>query len=131
MFSRHILLVIRIITFGNGSILQIKVNQLRHFFQFSKQKKRDVRRILKSFYILAQDVAGASGAHSTDNQRQQLFATQPTSSTSKAASVASGSQILGGVQTTNSFHSVSSMDSSAEMSKYFPDAQTPSLSPFR
>ncbi|CAF0804181.1 unnamed protein product [Didymodactylos carnosus] len=36
-----------------------------------------------------------------------------------------------GVQPTSSFHSVSSIDSSAEMSKYFPDAQTPSLSPFR
>ena len=37
----------------------------------------------------------------------------------------------GGVQPTSSFHSVSSIDSSAEMAKYFPDAQTPSLSPFR
>jgi len=37
----------------------------------------------------------------------------------------------GGVQATSSFHSVSSLDSSAEMAKYFPDAQTPNLSPFR
>ncbi len=40
-------------------------------------------------------------------------------------------QTTNGVQATSSFHSVSSIDSSAEMSKYFPDAQTPSLSPFR
>jgi len=39
-------------------------------------------------------------------------------------------QTSGGVQAASSFHSVSSMDSSAEMAKYFPDAQTPSLSPF-
>jgi len=38
---------------------------------------------------------------------------------------------LGGIQATSSFHSVSSMDSSAEMAKYFPGAQTPSSSPFR
>ncbi|CAF1681704.1 unnamed protein product, partial [Adineta ricciae] len=36
-----------------------------------------------------------------------------------------------GVQSTGSFHSISSLDSAAEMSKYFPDAQTPTLSPFR
>ncbi|CAF0857916.1 unnamed protein product [Rotaria sordida] len=35
------------------------------------------------------------------------------------------------IQTTVSLHSFSSIDSSAEMAKYFPDAQTPSLSPFR
>ncbi|CAF1132685.1 unnamed protein product [Rotaria sp. Silwood1] len=41
------------------------------------------------------------------------------------------SNTFGGVQTTASLHSFSSIDSSAEMAKYFPDAQTPSLSPFR
>jgi hypothetical protein len=40
-------------------------------------------------------------------------------------------QTVGGVQTTGSFHSVSSVDSSAEMAKYFPDAQTPILSAYR
>ncbi len=40
-------------------------------------------------------------------------------------------QTFGGIQTTGSFHSVSSADSSAEMAKYFPDAQTPNLSPYR
>jgi hypothetical protein len=44
---------------------------------------------------------------------------------------ASTNQTFEGVKTTNSFHSVSSADSTAEMSKYFPDAQTPQLSPFR
>ena len=38
---------------------------------------------------------------------------------------------VGGIQTAGSFHSVSSLDSSAEMAKYFPDAQTPGLSSMR
>lgn len=33
-----------------------------------------------------------------------------------------------GVQATSSFHSVSSIDSSAEMARYFPEAQTPNSS---
>ena len=36
---------------------------------------------------------------------------------------------VGGIQTAGSFHSVSSLDSSAEMAKYFPDAHTPGVSP--
>lgn len=36
----------------------------------------------------------------------------------------------GGVQATSSFHSVSSIDSSAEMAKYFPDARTPDFQQF-
>lgn len=36
---------------------------------------------------------------------------------------------VSGIQTAGSSHSVSSLDSSAEMAKYFPDAQTPGLSP--
>ncbi|CAF1187233.1 unnamed protein product [Adineta steineri] len=36
-----------------------------------------------------------------------------------------------GVQATGSFHSVSSIDSSAEMARYFPDPQTPTLAPLR
>ncbi|CAF4772961.1 unnamed protein product, partial [Rotaria socialis] len=68
----------------------------------------------------------------TDNQQQQQWiASQSASSNSMATSSAPKNRALGGVQTTDSFHSVSSIDSSAEMSKYFPDAQTPSLSPFR
>jgi hypothetical protein len=38
---------------------------------------------------------------------------------------------IGGVQATSSFHSVSSIDSSAEMAKYFPDAPTPTLATYR
>ena len=37
----------------------------------------------------------------------------------------------GGVQATSSFHSVSSVDSSAEMARYFPDAHTPEFPPHR
>ncbi len=37
----------------------------------------------------------------------------------------------GGVQATSSFHSVSSIDSSAEMAKYFPDDETPTVSPYK
>ncbi|CAF2267081.1 unnamed protein product [Rotaria magnacalcarata] len=74
---------------------------------------------------------GATSTHLTNNQQQQWIASQSASSNSMATSSAPKNQALGGVQTTDSFHSVSSIDSSAEMSKYFPDARTPSLSPFR
>jgi len=40
-------------------------------------------------------------------------------------------QTLGGVQTNGSFHSASSGDSAAEMSTYFPDAQTSNVTSFR
>ncbi|CAF1236888.1 unnamed protein product [Rotaria magnacalcarata] len=74
---------------------------------------------------------GATSTHLTNNQQQQWIASQSASSNSMTTSSAPKNQALGGVQTTDSFHSVSSIDSSAEMSKYFPDARTPSLSPFR
>lgn len=57
-----------------------------------------------------------------------MNAAQSTPSVPKGTSM---NQSSGGIQTTHSFHSVSSIDSSTEMSKYFPDAQTPSLSPYR
>jgi hypothetical protein len=70
-------------------------------------------------------------ATSSTNVQQQIGVPQPNISVPIGALNLSTNQPLGGVQPTNSFHSVSSIDSSAEMSKYFPDAQTPGLSPFR
>jgi hypothetical protein len=71
--------------------------------------------------------------HHTKNQDQQGISEQRA--TVPIAQQGSNEQthltIGGGVQAARSFHSVSSLDSSAEMAKYFPNAQTPSLSPFR
>jgi hypothetical protein len=58
-----------------------------------------------------------------------MSTTQSTKSVPKGASNLLTNQAADGIQTNESFHSVSSINSSAEMSKYFPDAQTPSLLP--
>ncbi|CAF2330346.1 unnamed protein product [Rotaria sp. Silwood2] len=63
--------------------------------------------------------------------QQNLTPSQSTASIPKVAFNAPITQSLGGVQATSSFHSISSLDSSAEMSKYFPEATTPNLVPLR
>ncbi|CAF1676453.1 unnamed protein product, partial [Adineta ricciae] len=66
--------------------------------------------------------------HSQINE-QQRYASQ---SVAQPVNVHRASeQAVSGIQATGSFHSVSSIDSSAEMARYFPDPQTPTLSPFR
>jgi len=62
-------------------------------------------------------------------QQQQQIVTQSTNA--PVLVPRPNQQTSDGVQAASSFHSVSSIGSSAEMAKYFPDAQTPSLSPFR
>ncbi len=66
----------------------------------------------------------------TSEQQQQQIVTQSATAPVPIPRP-NEQQTSGGVQATSSFHSVSSIDSSTEMAKYFPDAQTPSLSPFR
>ncbi|CAF3677041.1 unnamed protein product [Rotaria sordida] len=66
----------------------------------------------------------------TEHQ-QQLTPTQSIASVPKIVYSTPTTQRLGGIQTTNSFHSISSMDSSAEMAKYFPEASTPISLPLR
>ncbi|CAF3348361.1 unnamed protein product [Rotaria sp. Silwood1] len=72
----------------------------------------------------------SNSTYFTEHQ-QDLSTTQSSASISKAAFNTPATETLGGVQTTNSFHSISSMDSAVEMSKYFPEPPTPSLLPIR
>ncbi len=65
----------------------------------------------------------------TSEQQNQQIVTQ--SANAPVLVPRPNEQTSDGVQAASSFHSVSSIGSSAEMAKYFPDAQTPSLSPFR
>jgi uncharacterized protein YhbP (UPF0306 family) len=65
-----------------------------------------------------------TGHHKQQQKQQKLSVPIQTTSTQT-------NQSLSGVQATGSFHSVSSGGSSAEMSKYFPDAQTPTSTPSR
>ncbi|CAF4786898.1 unnamed protein product, partial [Rotaria sp. Silwood1] len=83
-----------------------------------------------SVYILAEGPINSNSTYFTEHQ-QDLSTTQSSASISKAAFNTPATETLGGVQTTNSFHSISSMDSAVEMSKYFPEPPTPSLLPIR
>ncbi len=74
-------------------------------------------------YILAE---GAVNSVVVEHQQQQQNLSVSTGIINTQTN-----QPLNGVQATRSFHSISSGDSSAEMSKYFPDAQTPTSTPFR
>jgi len=77
-------------------------------------------------YILAEGAGNSvvTEHHHQPQQQQNLYVPIGTLNTLT-------NQPLSGVQATTSLHSVSSGDSSAEMSKYFPDAQTPTQIPFR
>ncbi len=93
---------------------------------FSLKQKKQLYIYIRTFLcILAQ--GGVNSVITEDQQQQQ----QENLSVPIEVLNTSANQTFGGVQTTTSFHSVSSADSTAEMSKYFPDAQTPELSPFR
>ena len=83
-----------------------------------------------SLYILAGDPVGFNNTNYIGHQSNS----SPSQSTTSAPKVEYDSpriQNLGGIQTTSSFHSISSMDSSTEMAKYFPEASTPSSLPIR
>lgn len=59
----------------------------------------------------------------------QQYQTQQTLSVPGSIPNTQRNLTTGGIQTAGSFHSISSLDASAEMAKYFPDAQTPAISP--
>ncbi|CAF4635254.1 unnamed protein product [Rotaria sp. Silwood2] len=101
--------------------------------QYYKKKKKKKQ---ENFSILAYNELDSIDHFSIERHPQE----ETTSRTSQSIIQSSGipvlvpksnSKISGGVQTTMSLHSFSSIDSSAEMARYFPDAQTPRLSPFR
>jgi hypothetical protein len=83
-----------------------------------------------SSYILAQGALDSSSTVAAE-QHQQQVTVQPTTSVPSGTVNTPANQPSGGVQPASSFHSVSSIDSSAEMATYFPNAQTPDISTFR
>jgi hypothetical protein len=97
----------------------------------SSSNKR-IRKILTRYVsILAQDESNSNNQQAENvvtTSKQQQVAVQ--SATAPILVPRPNEQTSGGVQATSSFHSVSSMDSSAEMAKYFPEAETSTLSSF-
>ncbi len=86
------------------------------------------------FYILARGEVNTNSNIVTQHQQQQQYrqvVIEPARSIPIQTLNVPTHQTLGGIQTTGSSHSVSSADSSAEMAKYFPNAQTPNLPPSR
>ena len=83
-----------------------------------------------SSYILAQGAVYSSNTVAAEQHQQQATVQLTTSAPSGTLNTLAN-QPSGGVQPARSFHSVSSIDSSAEMAKYFPNAQTPDISTFR
>jgi hypothetical protein len=99
-------------------------------FFLRKKKNNHIYTFQECLDILAQDAVNSNSAVATTHHQEQTI-TQSTIATPVATSNVSMNQTSGGIQATGSFHSVSSVGSAAEMSKYFPDAQTPSSSPYR